>query len=92
MKSTLWQLDRTDPRAPSSEIWERLSAEEREEVIDALPSEFPDAAPPEGDRHRKAKDGPLAALEAYFRKLGRKIYLSSNLPIYYPGDGCSRPI
>src|SRR5690606_18212297 len=91
MKTTLWQLDRNDPRAPSSEIWRQLSAEERQAVVEALPSEHPDAAPPEGDRHRKAKDAPLAALEAYFRKLGRKIYLSSNLPVYYPAERVFAP-
>ena len=59
-------VDPDDPRAPSEAAWAELSEEERARWVDALPSEVPSATPPEGDRHRKAKDGPLGALEAYF--------------------------
>jgi len=68
-----------------------MSDEERARVVDALPSEIESAYPPEGDAHRKAKDGPLGALDAYFRRIGRRVYLSSNLPVYYPGERLFAP-
>ncbi len=34
-------VDPDDPRAPSAEIWELLTPEERAEVVESLPSEFP---------------------------------------------------
>jgi Uma2 family endonuclease len=68
-----------------------MSDEERLRVVDALPSEIESAYPPEGDVHRKAKDGPLGALDAYFRRIGRRVYLSSNLPVYYPGERLFAP-
>ncbi len=84
-------FDGSDPRAPSEQVWAALSDAERERWVDALPSEIPSASPPEGDPHRKAKDGPLSALEAYFRRTGRKVYLSSNLPVYYPAERMFAP-
>ena len=68
-----------------------MSDDERARVVDALPSEIESAYPPEGDVHRKAKDGPLGALDAYFRRIGRRVYLSSNLPVYYPGEPIFAP-
>lgn len=67
-----------------------MTPDERAHVVELLPSEFDslpiDLAPPEGDRHRKAAANATATLDAYFRKLGRKVYLSSNLPVFYPGE------
>jgi Uma2 family endonuclease len=47
--------------------------------------------PPEGDPHRIPKHKALDALEAFFRKLGRRVYLSSELPVYYPGERIFAP-
>jgi Uma2 family endonuclease len=85
------EIDPDDPRAPTEEVWQRLSNEERARVVDALPSEIPSATPPEGDRHRLASHGPLGALQAFFERIGRKMYLSSNLPVYYPGERMFAP-
>jgi hypothetical protein len=43
-----WIVDPDDPRAPPTEIWERLTPEQRAAVIEALPSEFPasEVSPP----------------------------------------------
>ncbi len=84
-------VDPDDPRAPSEEVWAELSEDERRQWVDALPSEIESALPPEGDRHRKAKDGPLGALDAFFKRVGRRVYLSSNLPVYYPGERLFAP-
>jgi Uma2 family endonuclease len=84
-------IDPNDPRAPSQEVWDSLSEEERARVVESLPSEFPSAAPPEGDPHRFAALRPLEALSEYFRRIGKKVYVSSNLPVYYPGERMFAP-
>jgi Uma2 family endonuclease len=80
-------FDPEDPRAPTTEQWERMPPEERERVVAMLPTEVPlDLLPNEGDPHRKAKRGVLEALDEYFRRAKRKIYVSSELGVYYPGE------
>jgi len=75
------------PRAPTQEQWDRLSQEERQEVVDVLPGEVTDAeqAMPEGDRHFRPKVQALDALRGHFKRLRRQVYVASELPIYYPG-------
>ncbi len=84
-------VDPADPRAPAQEIWDRMTEEERRAVLSSLPSEVPRAEPPEGDAHRVPKTRALEALDAYFRRIGRRVYLSAELPIYYPGEPMFAP-
>jgi len=84
--SAAYVLDPHDPRAPTLEQWEAMSDSARRQVVDALPSEFPRLHPPEGDRHRIPKERALESLREYFRRLRRRVYLSSELPVYYPGE------
>ncbi len=80
-------FDPADPRAPSEDEWNRMSVEERRECVAALPSSVPiDLHPPEGDRHTKAKDGPATALQEFFRRVGKKVYISKELATYYPSE------
>ncbi len=80
-------IDPADPRAPSEDEWNRMSVEERRACVAALPSAVPiELHPPEGDRHTKAKDGPATALQEFFRRLGKKVYVSKGLATYYPGE------
>ena len=74
--------------APSAEQWEALSDAERAAVVDALPGEVTDAemSPPEGDRHFKAKIRALFALRGYFARQRRRVYLTAELPTYYPAE------
>jgi hypothetical protein len=74
--------------APSAEAWEALSPAERAEVVAALPGEvtYDEIGLPEGDLHWRAKIGALTALRGYFARQKRRIYLASELPIYYPGE------
>ncbi len=74
--------------APSQAEWDALSEEDRARVVDVLPGEVTDAelAPPEGDRHFKAKVGPLGALRGYFARQGRRVYIAAELPTYYPNE------
>jgi Uma2 family endonuclease len=76
------------PMAPSVEDWEALSPAERAAVAAALPGEVTDAemAPPEGERHFKAKTRALDALRRYFTRQRRRIYLAPEMPTYYPAE------
>jgi Uma2 family endonuclease len=80
-------IDPADPRAPSWEVWESLTPEQRRSVVDQLPAEVPfELFLPEGDPHRKAKSGAVSALDRFFRQIGRKVYVSSELAVYYPKE------
>ena len=87
------RIDPADPRAPSAVVWAALSEDERRQVVDSLPSEMPKdlLPPPEGDRHRKARERPTQALDAFFRRSGRKVYVSSDLAVYYPDERMFAP-
>lgn len=80
-----------DPRAPSQELWDRMSEEERRAVIASLPSELPRAFLPEGDAHRVPKKRALEALDEFFRRRGLRVYLGSELPTYYPDESVFAP-
>ena len=41
---------------------------------------------PGGDAHRKPKEGARTALDEFFRSIGRRVYVSSELVTYYPGE------
>jgi Uma2 family endonuclease len=87
MSQPLWSLDADDPRAPSQEVWDRMSPPEREQVVASLPTDMPlDLHPPEGDAHRKSKDRARDALDEFFRSVNRRVYVSSELVTYYPGE------
>ncbi len=87
MAQSTWIVDPADPRAPPQDVWDRMSPEERARVVAALPPEVPlEMHPPEGDPHRKPKDRARDALEEFFRSIGRRIYVSSELATYYPGE------
>lgn len=71
-----------------------MTPEERERVLDALPSEFelPRASPPpEGDCHFNAKAAAKDTLSGYFQRIGRRVCLACELPIYYPAERVFAP-
>ncbi|ABF89580.1 conserved hypothetical protein [Myxococcus xanthus DK 1622] len=88
-----YDIDPNDPRAPPQETWDALSSEERQRIVDSLPSEFPvsEANPPEGDFHFEAKTRAREVLGSFFSRIGRKVYLGSELPVYYPGESMFAP-
>ena len=88
-----WVVDPDDPRAPPAEVWERMTPEERRAVVESLPSEFEpsEAHPPEGDRHFGAKIRARDALGGFFARTGRRVYLASELPVYYDGEPMFAP-
>jgi Uma2 family endonuclease len=86
-------VDPDDPRAPPQDLWDRLSDEQRQQIIDSLPSEFPanEAQPPEGDHHTEAVYGARTALRRFFNRGGRSIYIGTSLPVYYPARSMFSP-
>ena len=88
-----WTIDPEDPRAPPTDIWQRLTREQQLAIVEALPSEFPasEASPPEGDTHLDAFTEPRDALRRWYRGRGRSIYIAGDLPIYYPGERMFSP-
>jgi Uma2 family endonuclease len=86
-----WPIDPSDPRAPPEDVWQGLSPAEQARVYSSLPSELPRASPPEGDPHRLPKTRALEALGEYFRRIGRGVYLGSELPVYYPNEPMFAP-
>ena len=91
MEEPTWTVDPDDPRAPPQAVWDALSAEARARVVAQLPSEVPRATPPEGDAHFHPKRTAREALDAWFRRKGRSIYLASELPVYYPDEPMFAP-
>jgi Uma2 family endonuclease len=82
-----YRVDPADPRAPSQEVWDSLTDDERARVVAALPPSVPlELHPPEGDRHRRAKGQITDTLERFFGKTGRRVYVSGELATYYPGE------
>ncbi len=70
-----------------------MSPEERQQVLDALPSELEvsEASPPEGDFHFNPKVAAKETLSGYFQRIGRRVYLACELPVYYPGQRMFAP-
>jgi len=91
MRAARFVVDPLDPRAPSREVWAQLTPSERQTVLDSLPSELPRALPPEGDPHRLPKSRALEALGEFYRRLRRRVYLSAELPVYYPDEPMFAP-
>jgi hypothetical protein len=65
-----------------------MSEAERARVVEELPGEvtWDEMAMPEGDLHSQAKMGALQALKGYFSRQRRRVYLGSELPVYYPAE------
>jgi Uma2 family endonuclease len=92
MKTPRYIVDPEDPKAPPQEVWEAMTPEEREQVVASLPP-LPDhkVSPPEGTQHFNAKVGALQTLDAYFKRVGRKVFLAAELSTYYPGHSAFAP-
>src|SRR5277367_4653579 len=80
-------FDPADPRAPSEEQWAAMIAAERATVVAMLPAEVPwELSPPEGDWHLDTKVTAKSTLSDFFKRSGRRIYVSSELAVFYPQE------
>ena len=91
MSEPVYVVDPDDPRAPPQDVWDAMSEEARRRVLASLPSEIPRTLPPEGDAHSRPKWRAREALDDWFRRRGRSVYLGSELPVYYPGERMFAP-
>ena len=89
--SARYVIDQRDPRAPLQDLWDRLDERTRARIVASLPSEIERAGPPEGDPHWNEKRHVREALDEYFRQIRRRVYLSCELPVYYPGEPMFAP-
>jgi Uma2 family endonuclease len=82
-----YRFDPADPRSPSQEQWSGMSTDERARVVSMLPAEVPwELQPPEGDPHWEAKVTTRTTLDDFFGRTGRRIYISSELAVFYPHE------
>jgi Uma2 family endonuclease len=88
-----YRIDEHDPRAPTQEEWDGMSAAERAAVVANLPAgaELSEAAPPEGDVHFEAVVRARDVLRGFFRRSGRRVWVANNLAVYYPGERMFAP-
>ncbi|HKY37093.1 MAG TPA: Uma2 family endonuclease [Polyangiaceae bacterium] len=87
MSQPVWVIDPDEPRAPPQALWDGMSPAERAKIVASLPAGMPlELHPPEGDPHRKPKERARDALDEFFRSVGRRVYVSSELVTYYPGE------
>jgi|JI10StandDraft_1071094.scaffolds.fasta_scaffold58894_5 Uma2 family endonuclease len=88
MRSLPLSVTEFPPRAPSQAEWDALSEDERVRVIEALPAWMSEAelAPPEGDPHYLACATARDTLEEYYSRVGRSVYVASDLAVYYPQE------
>lgn len=76
------------PRAPSHEAWLAMTPEQRAAMVASLPAEMPEAelSAPEGDDHFDAKSEGRDTLRMYFTRSERRIYVGTEVPVYYPDE------
>lgn len=86
LPETLYRFDPDDPRAPTQAQWEHMSPAERARVVATLPDEVPWDLAPEGDPHWQAKTSARTTLDDFFARSGRRIYISSEIGVFYPGE------
>lgn len=78
----------TSPITPSVEQWRGMTRAQRDAFLaDALLALQQEAElMPEGVPHIRSKFGIREVLRDYYARMGRKIYLGTELPIHYPGE------
>lgn len=91
--SDRYRVDPDDPRAPSQEIWDRLSDAERQAVVASLPLEPPgwDALPPEGGIHFETKAVLRDVLRKHFDRTGRGVFVGCEVAVCYPDERLFMP-
>lgn len=91
--STQRPLMKPVPRAPEAEDWHAMTPEAKEAFLNeanaALERQI--RASPEGVPHHKARIEAKAVLGEYFQRIGRQVYLASDLAVHYPTERVFAP-
>ncbi len=74
------------PTSPSLAEWNAMGPADRARVVRELSAGMPEdeVSPPEGDAHSTPKREAFDALDGFFKRQSRSVYLATELPIYYP--------
>ena len=75
------------------ETWAEMSDAERAEVVDALPSSWPDPKEmmSEGDYHSEVVSDVKDVLSGWYGRSGRSVYLAQGVMVYYPDQDTFAP-
>ena len=70
-----------------------MTPRERRAVVDSLPDYIPweESCMPEGDPHFEPKAEGRETLRTYFERSDRRLYVSAELPVYYPDEARFSP-
>lgn len=81
------------PVAPSEERWAAMSERERTQFLDTAFAALSQQAElmPEGAPHARTIQYLRSILGDYYVRLGRKIYLATNMMVLYPGEQTFSP-
>ncbi|MFW5740196.1 MAG: Uma2 family endonuclease [Myxococcota bacterium] len=79
--------------APDAETWRNMSDEQRRRFIERVHAALDEQrdAMTEGRPHFRAKSRALDMLGRHFRRIGRRVYLASEMPVLYPGERIIQP-
>lgn len=79
--------------APDAATWRAMSAEQRHKLIERIHDVLEERRDlmTEGRPHSRAKAKAMDMLGRYFRRIGRRVYLASELPVLYPGERIVHP-
>lgn len=79
--------------APDEATWHAMSPEQQLRFIERVHDAIEDRRDlmTEGRPHSRAKSRAMDMLGRYFRRIGRRVYLASELPILYPGEHIVHP-
>lgn len=85
--------DLDTPVAPDAETWRRMSPAERDAFLESSLAALQrqQEAMAEGSPHIRSKIGIREVLGDFFARIGRKIYLGTDLPVHYPGEPVFAP-
>ena len=74
--------------APDRKTWRRMSDEQRLRFLERVHAALEQQRDlmTEGRAHFRAKSKALDMLGRHFRRMGRQVYLASEMPVLYPGE------
>jgi anion-transporting ArsA/GET3 family ATPase len=83
MSALPYRINPDDPRAPPQEVWDRMTAEEREALLASLPSELPvtKEAAPEADELIRMLERTVDQVDEHRAELERQLVEEQRLRV-----------